>query len=137
MTSSLRIGALGVLLAAGAFAAPGQAQAQEPAAKAAFTVDKNLANKGKGLWTARGCTGCHTIGKGKLAGPDLAGVIERRDMDWLKRWLKESDTMVESDPIAKQLYEEYNKTLMPNMKLKPEEIDALIHFIGQESAKKK
>jgi protein SCO1/2 len=137
MTSSLRIGAFGVLFATVALTAPDQVQAQDAPSNAAFAVDKNLANKGKGLWTARGCTGCHTIGKGKLAGPDLAGVTERRELEWLKKWLKESDTMVESDPIAKQLYEEYNKTLMPNMRLKPEEIDALIHFIAQESAKKK
>ena len=25
------------------------------------------------------CVSCHTIGKGKLVGPDLAGVTERRD----------------------------------------------------------
>jgi hypothetical protein len=31
------------------------------------------------------CTACHTIGKGRLVGPDLSGVTTRREESWHKR----------------------------------------------------
>ncbi len=135
MTRSLRVAVFGFVIVA--FATPVALHAQDEAAKAAFTVDGNLAKKGKPLWTSRGCTGCHTIGKGVLAGPDLGDVTARRDLDWLKRWLKDTDAMLDSDPIAQEMLKQFKNTRMPNLKLKDEEVDALIHFIAQESEKKK
>ena len=45
------------------------------------------------------CAGCHTVGGGDLSGPDLLGVAERRDPDWLEHWLAEPDKMIaEGDP---------------------------------------
>src|SRR2546421_7475475 len=37
------------------------------------------------------CLGCHTIGKGDVVGPDLAGATARRDSAWLARYLAEPD----------------------------------------------
>ncbi|MEM4658894.1 MAG: c-type cytochrome, partial [Candidatus Methanosuratincola sp.] len=34
-------------------------------------VNKELAEKGEKLFAEKGCAACHTIGKGKLVGPDL------------------------------------------------------------------
>ncbi|MBI1955014.1 MAG: c-type cytochrome, partial [Acidobacteria bacterium] len=34
------------------------------------------------------CTVCHTIGDGPLSGPDLKGVAQRKDRDWLIRFLR-------------------------------------------------
>jgi len=36
------------------------------------------------------CSACHTIGKGKLIGPDLQGVTDRLDRDWLKSFILNS-----------------------------------------------
>jgi mono/diheme cytochrome c family protein len=36
---------------------------------------------------SRNCTSCHTIGGGNLTGPDLRGLAERRDRDWVVRFL--------------------------------------------------
>lgn len=99
------------------------------------TVDANLAKKGKSLFNSRGCMTCHSIGKGRLAGPDLAGVVERRDLDWLKRWLKDTQGMLESDTLAQRLLAESKGVKMPTVKLADREIDALIHYMAQESAK--
>jgi mono/diheme cytochrome c family protein len=102
--------------------------------QSAAQADK--ATVGKTLFQRRGCAGCHGIGKkGKMAGPDLGGVSQRRSNAWLKSWLKSPDTMIFSDSTAKALYEQYNKTKMPNMKLSDEEIEALIAYIDQQSAK--
>jgi protein SCO1/2 len=99
------------------------------------TVDANLAKKGKNIFVNRGCSTCHSIGKGRLAGPDLAGVTERRNLDWLKRWLKETNEMLNSDSIAQAMLAEAKGVKMPQVKLTDQEIDALIHYMAQESAK--
>src|SRR5690606_19115441 len=49
----------------------------------------------------RTCAVCHTIGNGDLVGPDLHGVLERRDRAWLERFMLAPDKMIaEGDPIA-------------------------------------
>jgi len=98
--------------------------------------DAALAKRGRSLFTNRGCEACHSIGKGKRAGPDLAGVMERRDLDWLRRWLKNTTAMLESDSTAQALLAEYRGVRMPAQKLADADIEALLQYIAQESAKK-
>ncbi len=60
------------------------------------------------------CTSCHTIGAGKLIGPDLKGVTTRRDSVWLFRQIKEPDKLIaENDPIATQLVKEVGLPMAP------------------------
>jgi protein SCO1/2 len=80
---------------------------------------------------------CHSIGQGVRAGPDLLGVTERRDHGWLKKWLQDPATMLQSDSIAQAMLAEAKGVKMPNVKLTEREIDGLIHYMAQESAKKK
>lgn len=106
------------------------------AAQGGLTVDPSLAKTGKSLFTSRGCNACHAFGK-KLAGPDLVGATERRDLGWLRRWLKTTDQMLESDSIAQAMLTEFQGVKMPNLKLSDQEVEALIHYMQQESEKKK
>lgn len=94
------------------------------------------AEKGKKVFQEKSCAACHTIGGGKLAGPDLAGVTERREEEWLKKWLKSPETMLMSDPIAKEMLGVY-MIPMPNQGLSDEEIDALIEYFESEDAARK
>jgi cytochrome c2 len=112
-------------------------QAQEMKASASFGSDEAAVKKGRSLFQARGCFGCHTVGKGKLAGPDLAGITEKREADWLRKWLKTPDEMLGSDPIAKELMKEYNNQKMPNLKLKDDEVENLLHFLAAETQRVK
>jgi mono/diheme cytochrome c family protein len=95
--------------------------------------DAALAKRGQSLFSNRGCVGCHSVGQGKRSGPDLAGVTEHRDLGWLRRWLKNPTAMFETDSIAKALLAQYNNTRMPNLRLKDDEVEALLHYIAQES----
>jgi len=83
------------------------------------------------------CAGCHTIGGGKLVGPDLAGVTSRREEDWLFRQIQQPDTLIaEKDPIALQLLQEYNMPMVP-LGLEDSEVAAVISYlksIEQEAA---
>ena len=120
-------------------ATPSFAQAQEKASDAAasFTVDAAKAKAGSKVFAAKACVGCHTIGKGRLAGPDLAGLLERRTETWARTWLKDPTPMFETDETAKAMLKEYNNVKMPNMKLTEEQIDQLLHYIVETGSKAK
>ena len=114
-------------------AMPAALAAQDSAAT--LTPDAALAKKGQSLWNTRGCTGCHSIGGGKRSGPDLAGVLERRELGWLRRWLKNPTVMLESDSLAQAMLAQYNNTKMPNLRLSDADIESLLHYIAAESEK--
>jgi len=100
---------------------------------------------GERLFRTR-CAACHTLGGevvgGAVAtdvagmGPDLMGVTKRREAKWLARWIAEPDKMLEEkDPIAMELYSQYNDVPMPNMRLNEIDVSALIDFIATESSR--
>ena len=100
-----------------------------------FTVDAALAAQGKKVY-ANKCSTCHTIGQGVRAGPHLLGVVERRDQTWLKSWLKDPTPMLQNDSLAMALLAAAKGVKMPNMKLSERDIDAVMHYMAQETAKK-
>ncbi len=76
------------------------------------------------------CAACHTIGKGKLVGPDLAGVTTRREESWLHRQIKEPDALIaEEDPIAMQLLQEADNVEMPPLDLSDQDVVAVIAYL--------
>ncbi len=87
------------------------------------------------------CAACHTLGGAdsvaaglREIGPDLIGVTRKRDPQWLQRWLREPDKMLaESDPIATELYQQYNQVAMPNLRLGDEAIAALLGYLEDET----
>jgi mono/diheme cytochrome c family protein len=112
----------------------GTLAAQDSSASSCLVPDAAMAKRGQSLFNSRGCTGCHSIGGGKRSGPDLAGVTEHRDVAWLRRWLKNPTVMFETDSLAKALLAQYNNTRMPNLRLKDDEVESLLHYIAQESS---
>jgi len=74
------------------------------------------------------CVACHTIGGGPLVGPDLKGVISKRDRSWLIRWIQEPDKMLaEGDPIATQQLK--NAAAMPNLGISETEAKDILAYI--------
>lgn len=80
------------------------------------------------------CVACHTIGQGKLIGPDLAGVHQRRSEEWLLKFIRSSQTVIQSgDPVATSLFEEYNRIPMPDNNYSDDQIRAIISYIAENS----
>lgn len=76
------------------------------------------------------CQGCHTIGGGKGAGPDLAGLADRRDRAWVEQMIVAPEKLIASgDATAKDLVAEYGMQ-MPNLGVTQTQADALLSFLG-------
>ncbi len=76
------------------------------------------------------CQSCHSIGGGTLVGPDLQGVLERRDRDWVTRFIATPDWVIaEGDPIALELLKEFNGVEMPNRALTDEDVEKVMAFL--------
>lgn len=80
------------------------------------------------------CGACHSVGKGKLVGPDLDGVHNRRTEKWIISFVKSSQTMVKGgDPQAVKVFNENSKIVMPDQKLSDVEIKAILGYIKKNS----
>lgn len=76
------------------------------------------------------CKACHNLDGPQLIGPNLAGITERREQDWLIRFIRNSQEMIQAgDPIAVQVFEEYNKIPMPPHNLSDEQIIDILLYI--------
>lgn len=84
----------------------------------------------------KNCGVCHTVGKGKLVGPDLKDVHTKYKEDWLHQWIKSSQTLVKKgDPVAVKLFEENNKLVMPDQTVSDGDIKTILTFIKETSEK--
>lgn len=124
MTRRAKLALTGIFVAFGLAGSTAHAQG--------VTVDANRAARGKTVYERHGCYICHAFGR-QLAAPDLMAVTDRRDQDWLRRWFKDTNGMLATDPQAKAMLEEYRLVKMPQFKLTDSDVDALIHFMAQES----
>jgi len=94
--------------------------------------DETLALEGKKLFMQKGCNACHTIGGGKLVGPDLKGLNKIVSYRWAAYMIMNPDSMIKYDDRARQLLKEYG-IRMPNQKVKPKEAESMLHYILMES----
>ena len=93
-----------------------------------------LADDGQALFQQK-CSACHTIGSGKMAGPDLKGVTARRDREWLARFISAPDKMLaQKDPTAAQLLQEYNNLPMPNLGLSDSDVTAILAYLDSQGS---
>lgn len=80
------------------------------------------------------CRACHTIGGGKLIGPDLANLQDRRPKEWITKFILSSQSMIKAgDSIAVSLFNEYNKVVMPDQPLNQNEINSILEYIAANS----
>jgi cytochrome c2 len=107
------------------------AQANAAALHLAAPVQQDAA-QGQQIFSQK-CAGCHTIGGGKLVGPDLKDITKSRDPQWIKSFISDPAKMIASDAAAKQLSQEYTM-VMPTLGLTAAEIDAVLVYLGNPGA---
>ena len=81
------------------------------------------------------CAACHSIGKGRLVGPDLSDVHKRRTESWLLNFIKSSQAVIKSgDQTADSLFRAYNQILMPDQTaLSNGDIKGILIYIKSKS----
>jgi len=118
--------------------APNGGQAEAPPSTAGIppaptgAIDHALAAQGAELFKSRGCVACHTFGGGRLVGPDLVGLTERRSFEWTYAMITSPDSMLANDETAKGLLAEYY-TPMTNLNVQPDEALALYEHIRDQN----
>lgn len=81
------------------------------------------------------CIACHTIGSGRLVGPDLKNVFDKRSEEWIISFVKSSQSMIKSgDPDAVAIFNEYNQLVMLDQNLTDAQIKDVMNYIKQQSS---
>ncbi len=80
------------------------------------------------------CVACHSIGRGRLVGPDLAGVHSRRSEEWIIQFVQSSTKLIASgDPDAEALFKEYSGIVMPDHAVSADDVRAILGYIARKS----
>jgi len=100
------------------FAVPAAAPAQEAAS-----------------YFKQNCTSCHTIGGGRLTGPDLKDVLKRKDRAWLSRFILDPRAVLDAgDQYALDLQKDARGAVMPALPgMTRQRAESLLDLIGEES----
>ena len=90
-------------------------------------------DEGKSLFSAR-CASCHNVNK-DLTGPALAGVDERRSIDWIINFVHSSQKVIKSgDKDAVALFNKFNSVPMPDHPdLTETHIKSIVEYIKSET----
>ena len=81
------------------------------------------------------CMSCHTIGGGRLVGPDLKNVTQRKDREWLATFVLNPQGMLSrGDPYAQKLLDEARGVVMPTVVgITRDRVATLLDLIEAES----
>lgn len=81
------------------------------------------------------CYSCHTVGGGRVTGPDLKGVLERKEREWLLSFIQNPKAVIDSgDAYALQIMKESRNVIMPTVPgLNQQMAEALLTLVEKES----
>ncbi|MCC8359886.1 c-type cytochrome [Salinimicrobium sediminilitoris] len=81
------------------------------------------------------CAACHKL-DGNSIGPPLRGVGDRREVEWLHSWIRNSQAMIAAgDEQAVEIYNEYNQVAMPPFpQLSDSDIDNILAYVNAPKA---
>lgn len=93
-------------------------------------VESALVAKGRELFDLN-CKSCHAASDEIVIGPGLKGISQRRDLDWITKWVQNSGNVIKSgDKYAIEVFNKYNKIQMTNFeKLSDEDVKAIVAYV--------
>jgi mono/diheme cytochrome c family protein len=72
------------------------------------------------------CSTCHNIGGGPKVGPDLLGVVTRRQKTWFAKFVRGPSRAIDAgEPIAAALFQKFAPIKMPDQPLTDAEVDGV------------
>lgn len=89
-------------------------------------IDQDMAAKGKEVYDQK-CTACHNPHK-RLVGPPQEGIMKTRTPEWVMNMIMNPEEMLQKDPLAKAMLEEFNGAVMSNQDISEEEARALVEY---------
>lgn len=99
-----------------------------------FGAGAHGSDSGAVLFERGVCNACHTIGAGRLVGPDLSGINHKRSRDWLVEFIRSPQSVIANgDADAVALLAEFNGVLMPDAPLAEAEILTILNYIATQS----
>ncbi len=89
-----------------------------------------LHKKGEAIFKDN-CSSCHNIESDKI-GPALKGVASRRDIVWIRSFVRNSELVIKSgDKTAVELYKKYQADMTKFPSFTNAEIDSIVAYIGE------
>ena len=89
-------------------------------------LDPQWAEQGRQLFEQK-CHACHRADR-KFIGPSLAGVLQRRNPVWVMNMILNPDQMVQKDPLAQELFMEFNGSPMTNLNLTEDQARTILEY---------
>lgn len=90
-------------------------------------TDSSMVTNGQALFKTK-CMACHKVSK-KFIGPPVAGILKRRTPEWVMNMMLNPEEMVQKDPLAKELFIEFNGSPMANQSLSKEEARTILEYL--------
>lgn len=89
--------------------------------------------EGKALFNSR-CATCHNVNK-TVVGPALAGIDERRSLEWIVKFVQSSQTLIKKgDADASEVFAKFNSFPMPDHPdLTADNIEDIVSYIKSQS----
>lgn len=85
--------------------------------------------RGKKLFKSN-CAACHKM-EGKLIGPELFKIGDKRDAEWLKLWIKDNNALVASgDKLAKEVAESTPMPMTAFQHLSDQDLEDLLKYFA-------
>lgn len=88
--------------------------------------DPELITKGRDIYEMK-CEMCHNM-EGRMVGPELGDVMERRSPEFVMNFILNPSGMVREHPEGQRLLQEY-MTAMPYQNVKEDEARAIVEFL--------
>src|SRR5699024_11258109 len=88
-------------------------------------IDQDMADAGEAYFSGV-CIACHQVDK-RFVGPPMKGIMELRSPEWIMNMILNTNEMLEEDPVAKALLEEYGSPMV-YMGTTEEEARELLEF---------
>jgi cytochrome c len=92
----------------------------------AAAIDEELALAGKAYFE-ESCTICHKP-DAVFIGPPPKGILKRRSPEWIMNMILNPNRMLRDDPLAKDLFMEFNGTPMNDQGMTEEQARAILEY---------